>query len=105
MTTRRDSPARTEIDVVVTRHEALREYLTEQGFMEADTPVLTHVEHVREVEGLNVVGVLPLRLACLCASVTEVALNVPPHLRGTELSLEQVREYAGPPVTYRVTAV
>lgn len=90
--------------VVVTRHPALVEFLREQGVLTAGARVVAHATP-EDVAGQHVVGVLPLRLAALAASVTEVPLNLPAELRGQELSLEQVRQYAGAPVTYRVEAV
>jgi len=57
------------------------------------------------VKGRDVWGVLPHKLSCLTTSFTEVPLNLPPELRGVELTKEQVRQYAGDPVTYNVTRV
>lgn len=90
--------------VVVTRHPALVEYLTELGVVPAGVEVVTHatVEHVR---GRHVFGVLPLWLAAEAASVTEVPLHVPAELRGVELTLAQVRRFAGPLVEYKVSRV
>jgi putative CRISPR-associated protein (TIGR02620 family) len=63
--------------------------------------VLTHAE-AGNVEGKHVIGVLPLRLASLAASITEIPLDIPAELRGQELTIEQVRQYAGEPVRYFV---
>ena len=87
--------------VVVTRHRALVDYLIEEGIVSEDVPVLTHAT-MDDVRGKHVIGVLPLRLAAAAAVVTEVPLNLPPELRGKELTVEEVRRYAGPPVTYEV---
>lgn len=87
--------------VVVTRHPALVEHLRREGIISADAEVITHATP-EQVTGRHVIGVLPLRLAALAASVTEVPLNVPAELRGQELTLEQVRRYAGAPITYTV---
>lgn len=88
--------------VVVTRHGSLVTYLVEAGLCSQDTPVLSHAT-ADDVRGKHVIGVLPLRLAALAASVTEVPLDLTPEDRGKELSLERVKEIAGDPVTYRVT--
>ena len=87
--------------LVVTRHPALVAYLVEEGVVPAETKVLSHVT-MDDVAGQDVVGVLPLHLAWACASVTEVPLDLPPELRGVELTLEQVRRFAGEPRTYKV---
>lgn len=94
-----DSPV-----VVVTRHPALVEYLTELGVVPAGTEVVAHAT-AEQVRGRHVFGVLPLHLAAEAASVTEVPLNVPAELRGVELTLEQVRQFAGPLVEYKVSRV
>lgn len=87
--------------LVVTRHAALIDYLVETDVIPAGTPYLTHATP-DDVRGRDVIGVLPLHLAALCSSVTEVPLTIPAEARGRELSLYEVRQYAGPPVTYRV---
>ena len=90
--------------VVVTRHPALVEYLTELGVVPAGTEVVAHAT-AEQVRGRHVFGVLPLHLAAEAASVTEVTLRVPAELRGVELTLEQVRQFAGPLTTYKVSRV
>lgn len=92
------------LPVVVTRHPALVEYLTELGVVPAGTEVVTHAT-AEQVRGRHVFGVLPLHLAAEAASVTEVTLRVPAELRGVELTLEQVRQFAGPLVEYKVSRV
>jgi len=87
--------------IVVTRHEALVKYLREIGLIDENTPVIAHATP-EQVRGKHVIGVLPLHLAALVAQVTEVPLRVPPELRGQELTLEQIRKYAGEPQTYQV---
>ena len=58
-----------------------------------------------DVRGRRVVGVLPLHLAVEAAEVVNVAINPPIELRGVELSLAQVRQYATPPAVYRVERI
>ena len=87
--------------IVVTRHPALVQHLIELGRITPETPVLTHASEA-DVSGRHVIGVLPLRLAAHAASVTEVALNVPPELRGQELTLADVRRHACAINTYTV---
>ena len=87
--------------VVVTRHAALVEYLAEIGLVPDGVRTIAHASEA-DVQGAHVFGVLPLRLAALAWMVTEVPLNLPAELRGTELNLEQARQYAGEPATYSV---
>lgn len=88
-------------DIIITRHAGLVEYLREIGAVDPDTPVVAHVS-AGDIAGKNVVGVLPLSLAACAASVTEVPLSLPRELRGQELTVEQVRQYAGILRTYKV---
>lgn len=87
--------------VIVTRHPALVDYLIRARLVEPDTPVLTHAS-ADDIRGKHVFGVLPLHLAAAADKVTEVPMSVPQSLRGTELTYEQVRDFAGTPVTYYV---
>lgn len=90
--------------IVVTRHEALVAYLREIRLIDETTPVVAHADPVQIVRQ-HVIGVLPLWLAALAEFVTEIPLDLPPELRGVELTLEQVRQYAGEPATYRVERI
>jgi hypothetical protein len=90
--------------VVVTRHPALVEYLIEKRIIDQHATVVTHAT-VEQVRGKHVVGVLPLRLAAMAACITEVPLIVPPEMRGVELTVEDVRKFAGEPATYSVNTI
>ena len=92
-----------KISTIVTRHPALVEYLQEIGLATSAVEVVAHATP-DIVRGKDVCGVLPHSLSCLTRTFTEVPLALPAELRGVELTLEQVRQYAGRPVTYRVTA-
>lgn len=87
--------------VVVTRHKGLVVYLQELGLTTPDTPILEHATPDL-ISGKHVIGVLPLWLAACADQVTEVPINIPVELRGQELSADQMREWAGVPVTYTV---
>lgn len=87
--------------VVVTRHQGLVQYLKVIGLVDDNVPVLTHASP-DDVRGKIVYGVLPMNLAALAAEVIEIPLDIPPELRGKELSLEQMFQYAGEPFTYKV---
>jgi putative CRISPR-associated protein (TIGR02620 family) len=96
--------------LVVTRHSALVELLLERRIIGPGSrfdgfEVISHVENPEQIRGKDIIGVLPLSLAAFCSSVTEVSMTVPPEMRGKELSLEQMRVYAGHAKTYKVTAV
>jgi len=88
--------------VIVTRHAALVEVLAEDyGYV---GPVIAHAT-ADDVRDKRVVGVLPLHLAAAAESVTEVTLNLPPELRGKELSVDEVRQHLVGLSTYRVEEV
>ena len=93
-----------EVNIVITRHPALVDYLREQGIVSGDVEVISHASP-DVVRGKHVLGVLPHSLSCLCASFTEIPLRLPPEMRGKELTIEDLRKYAGSPVTYVVRRV
>lgn len=92
-----------KVQLVVTRHPALVEYLREIGLADEGTEVISHATP-DVVRGKRVCGVLPHSLSALCETFTEVPLVLPPELRGKELTIEEIRKHAGDPVTYRVLA-
>jgi putative CRISPR-associated protein (TIGR02620 family) len=94
----------TKIDLVVTRHPGLIEYLKELDIVSDAVEVITHATP-EAVTGRHVCGVLPHSLSCLTASFTEIPLRLTPELRGIELELETLRKIAGEPVTYKVERV
>lgn len=100
-----ETPTKPLQKVVVTRHNALVAYMKELGLVDETTPVYPHVRGSM-IAGKHVFGALPLHLMALAAKVTVVPLrNVPHNLRGQDLSIEEVRMYAAPPVTYEVREV
>lgn len=88
--------------IIVTRHAALVDLLIERGIVAPNAPVISHATP-EQVTGRDVIGVLPLSLAALANSVTEIPLALTPELRGKELDLETLRSIAGEAVTYKVT--
>jgi putative CRISPR-associated protein (TIGR02620 family) len=88
--------------IIVTRHPALVAVLAEDYGHTG--PVLAHAT-ADDVRGKAVIGVLPLHLAAEAESVTEVTLNLPPELRGKELSVDEVRKHLVGLSTYRVEKV
>lgn len=87
---------------VITRHPALVQHLIEIGLISPDSAVIAHAT-AEDVRDKHVIGVLPLSLAAEAASVTEIPMNLPAELRGKELTIEQVRRFAGKPVRYCVS--
>ncbi len=69
-----------------------------------DTPVIPHASP-DDVRGRNTAGVLPLGLAALAATHTELRLLIPPDLRGVELDASQLRKHLEGVATYRVERV
>ena len=75
--------------VIVTRHRGLVEWLRRKGI---EGEVIAHA-NADDVIGKDVIGNLPLHLASLALSVTVVDMpNLPPELRGQDLSPEQMDE-------------
>ncbi|RME05608.1 MAG: hypothetical protein D6812_02800 [Deltaproteobacteria bacterium] len=91
-----------KIDLVVTRHHGLVEYLRRQGIIDEDVPIVDHAD-VDMLAGKHVCGVLPLHLAAVCEAVLVIPLDdLPREMRGKELTADEVAQYAGPPTWYRV---
>ena len=87
--------------LVVTRHASLVEYLGVIGLIDDSATVLSHAT-ADDIRGGDVIGVLPHSLSCLTASFTEVPLRIPAEMRGVELTVDNITEYAESPVTYIV---
>ncbi|MFH1547120.1 MAG: CRISPR-associated protein Csx16 [bacterium] len=92
------------IELVVTRHPGLLDYLLEIGIATKNTIVISHAT-AETVIGKKVCGVLPHSLSCLCLSFTEIPLDLPLELRGKELTLEDMKKYASVPITYKVSVI
>ena len=90
---------------VVTRHKALVDYLLNKNIIkEGEFKLIEHADYT-EVQGKDVIGVLPLQLASYTKSITEVPLNLTPEMRGKELTFDEVSNIAGKPVQYIVREV
>jgi hypothetical protein len=87
--------------IIVTRHKALANYMREAGICPPDAYEIPHAKP-GDVQGRHVYGVLPLRLAALAVAVTEVPLHLEEQDTHQEISLERLRQIAGPPITYYV---
>jgi len=91
-------------DIVVTRHPALKDYLLNEGLITAETKAVKHIT-AKELEGLNVIGILPIDLAARCNTITTVALDLPHELRGVELTVEQIEQCFIGVSTYKVEEI
>ena len=90
---------------VITRHKALIAYLLDKDIIkEGEYKLIEHADY-KDVEGQDVIGVLPLQLASYAKSVTEVPLKLTPEMRGKELTFEEVEKVAQEPVQYIVREV
>ena len=91
--------------IVITRHDEYVTHLVNLGLIEPGVEVITHATP-QDVTGRHVItSGLPLHLAALAAKLTTVGLFVPAELRGKELTLEQVEQFAQPAASYVVSAV
>jgi putative CRISPR-associated protein (TIGR02620 family) len=90
-------------DMVITRHKGLVEYLDYVGMTYNE--VVSHVSDPEILKGKRVLGVLPVNLASLCGSFTELALEIPQELRGKELDLEQIKSFARGFFTYKIEVI
>lgn len=90
---------------VITRHKALVAYLLDKNIIkEGEYKLIEHADY-KDVEGQDVIGVLPLQLASYTKSITEVPLKLTPEMRGKELTFEEVEKVAEKPVQYIVREV
>ena len=90
---------------VITRHKALVAYLLDKDIIkEGEYKLIEHADY-KDVEGQDVIGVLPLQLASYAKSVTEVPLKLTPEMRGKELTFEEVEKVAEKPMQYIVREV
>lgn len=90
--------------VIVTRHKVLVDHMINMGIISKDTPVIAHATR-EDIENKHVIGVLPLSLAKYAGAITELPLSIPAELRGKELTLEQLKKFAGEPTTYLVAEI
>jgi len=94
--------AMTSVDLIVTRHQGLVDLAKRMGLATDGCPVLAHAS-ADDVRGKTVLGVLPLHLAAEARAVVSIDLDLPQHLRGTDLSAEEMLQYVKGVSVYRVT--
>ncbi len=90
--------------IIVTRHPALVALLSERKVITGKEKVFSHVTP-DDVRDKNVIGVLPLSLAALANTVTEIPLALEPSDRGKELDINRLREIAGSAVKYKISKI
>ena len=85
--------------ILITRHPALAQFLTQQGIK--FDKIIDHAT-AEDVKGKDV---LPLHLAALANTITSVDLNLPAEMRGKELTIADVGEYFNSLTTYKVQKI
>ena len=88
--------------IIVTRHTGLIQWLKSHGIV---GDVISHVEFPDQIRGKDVVGVLPLHLAAVAASVTTVEMTLPADKRGVDLTPEEMDSFGAIMHTYSVQEV
>lgn len=80
--------------IIVSRHPGFVQYVKEQHWWAKDAEVVDHVDHHGIVQGKTVFGNLPLELAWHANDMMTLDLSgIPKHLRGKELTYEQIKQY------------
>jgi len=92
-------------EIVVSKNLNLITVLRERGIIDDSTPI-TRRATAAEVKGRHVLGLLPLYLASMAASLTEIPMRLSNEdylaMQRTGLSLERTRAVVSNPVTYKV---
>jgi hypothetical protein len=100
--------------LVVTRHKSLIELLEKRGIITPETPRIGHTDDWSEIEGKDLIGVVPPKIAIRANSVLEVPMKIPPEWRkvkvdergdATEIPLELLETFAGEERIYKVQQI
>ena len=87
----------------VGRHKALYEYCLERGYISTDTQYYERVS-IRHIKDKDVIGMLPLEMACFTRTYTEIPLKC--HIEaGKELTIDDIRIGALSPRKYEIRMV
>lgn len=78
-----------EVDIIVTSHEGVAEYLYSLG-VSSRNGVARYARHA-DIEGQFVAGQVPFYMATLAAAVMYVGMRIPREWKGQDLSVEDVR--------------
>lgn len=81
-----------KIDLVVSRHQGLIDFLKEKGFINNETKIIDHISDPEEIRGKVVLGNLPFHLSSLTKLIITPILEVPVEMRGKDLSKEEVEK-------------
>jgi len=87
--------------IIITRHPgALKWIYRHTGFKD-----VKHIQHASEadIRGNRVIGTLPVHLAAMAGEYWHLTMDIPPHLRGKELSCEQMEQLGCKIVCYKLT--
>lgn len=90
-----------ENTIIITRHQATIEWLAQQGIT---GQVYAHAD-AELVKGKDVIGILPLNLACLANSITTIDMQIPSEMRGKELTVDDMKKFGAKLTKYIVKKV
>jgi hypothetical protein len=85
-----------KIDLVVTQHSGLVEYLSELGLVDENTKVMTHAS-IQDIQGKNVCAALPDTMSCFYEVYTNGPWFISDELRGKEFSFQEIQKFIGSP--------
>lgn len=87
--------------IIVSRHAGVVEWLRSRGIT---GEVVTHVNDPTEIAGKDVIGILPLHLASVAASITTIDMpGLPADKRGVDLTPAEMDAYGAHFSVYRIT--
>ncbi len=93
-----------KFDLVVTRHKELITYLKELNLVDDNVEVIDHASSDK-IKNKKVIGILPHSLSCVTELFGEIPLVIPIDMRGKQLTIDQIREFAKPLQVYKVEKI
>lgn len=91
-------------DILISRHQAIYDWLLENEIISKDIPVIDYVTDINIIKDKDVIGVLPLWLAAHCRTFTHIRINFPNKNKSYKLlSTEDVSKYVHFIVTYSIS--
>ncbi len=80
--------------VIISRHDAFVEFLKMKGILHGDEQVISHVSNPDVIDGKVVItSGLPMHLAAKARCVIVVSMNIPPEMRGKEMSVDDMEKF------------